>query len=253
MSGKTIGILGVCAIAAVAAAIWYLERPAAPVVVAPPVAHTPPPLAGEVERRAAAAPLPPPEVAAPATLEGSDAAARMAIADFAPQLLQWLTPPEQIRKWVALVDQLADGAVPVEQRPLAYPLQPFQIERRGDAIVADRANYERATALIDAFTAIPPARLVQYYRGWQPLLEKSYRELGRGGSFEQRLLLAVQRIEAVKPLPSQPELVQPGVYFQFADTGYENASELEKLMWRVGPENSRRLQEHLRAIEASMR
>lgn len=114
--------------------------------------------------------------------------------------------------------------------------------------MADRTNYERARALIDAFTAIPPVRLAQYYRGWQPLLDKSYRELGRSGNFEQRLRFAIQRIEAVKPLPPQSQLVQPGVYYKFADPIYENASELEKLMWRLGPDSTRRIQGYLRAI-----
>ena len=251
MNSKAIGIIGVVAVAAIGAAIWYTQQPAAPVAppqpVPAPVTPAPTPDTGAVTR--AAPPLPPPDVPPPAALEGSDDAVHAAVANFGPQLQQWLTPKDQVRKWVTLVDQIADGTVPVEQRPLTYKLKPFAVAREGDALVPDKTNYTRATALIDALTAIPPERLAAYYRGWRPLLEKAQKELGGDKSFDNRLRAALQRIVAVRPLPDkQPALEQPSVYYTYADPRYEKAGAVDKFMWRLGPDNSKRLQAYVNKL-----
>lgn len=241
------------AVVIVGGAVWYLQRPdavqtpvAAPVPVAAP---TPASSSGEVERRPPPPSLPAPAVSAPVSANNSDGAVHAAVADFAPQLLQWLTPKEQVRRWIAMVDQLADGSLPIEQRPLTYPMQPFKVVRREHTMSMDRSNFARMAPLVDAFTAIPPERMAQYYQTWRPLLEKTYRELGRGGSFDQRLRVAIQRVEAAKPLPDLPELVRPSVYYKYADPAQEKANDVQKLLWRMGPDNAQRVQEYLKKLE----
>ena len=55
-----------------------------------------------------------------------------------------------------------------------------------------------------------------------------------------------------QPLPEQPELVRPSVYYRYADAKYENASDLQKFMWRIGPDNALRLQRYLRELEQAL-
>lgn len=244
-AGLVIGVL-----LAVGAA-WYLSRststdtPDAAATTAPagPIARSEPapaPIEGD-------APLVPP----PPTLDASDAAVQQVFADLSPQLSQWLVPEAQVRRWVALVDQLADGALP-DRRPLNFPMSAFAVRRDGDKLLPDPSSYARATALIDAVTAIPPARVGPYYRAWYPRLEEAYRELGRGEGFDKRLHLALQRVIAVKPLPAPPALARPVVFYTYADSRYENASELEKLLWRLGPDNMQRVQNYARELEQAL-
>ncbi|MDB6061747.1 MAG: hypothetical protein JWM78_1850 [Verrucomicrobiaceae bacterium] len=211
---------------------------------------------GASEESDGPAPLPagatPPKVAVPDNLDNSDAAVQKALSDLAPQITQWLMPEAQIRKWVMLVDQVADGAVQREYRPLNYPMPPFQIRHGGDKLLLDPSNYQRATLLINVVTAIPPARLAPYYRTWYPRLNEAYRELGRGGGFDKRLHLAIDRILAAQPLTGTPELIRPSVYYKYADSEYENASDLQKFLWRIGPDNTLRLQKYLRSFEQAL-
>jgi hypothetical protein len=193
-----------------------------------------------------------PAVGAPFELDHSDGQVRAAVADIAARFAQWLTPEEQIRKWVILVDQLADGKLPAKDRPLSYPMKTFTIHMEGEKKLLDPSNYTRADALIDAFTAIPVQSLAAYYHAWKPLLEKAYRELGRKGTFEQRLHAALDRVEAVHSPTGQPELVQPVVYFKYADETLEKASDVEKLMWRLGPKNTQKVQDYLHKLEPEL-
>jgi hypothetical protein len=237
---------------------WYLQReypsavksvaldtpPAQPVArPAGPSPRTAPPAAANESK---------PSVGAPFELDHSDGQARAAVADIAARFSQWLTPEEQVRKWVVLVDQLADGKLPVKDRPLAYPLPAFAIRLEGEKKQLDPSNYARADALIDAFTAIPVQSLAAYYHAWRPLLDKAYRELGGKGNFEQRLHAAIDRVEAVHSLTVQPELVQPVVYYKYADDTLESASDVEKLMWRLGPKNTQKVQDYLHKLEPEL-
>jgi hypothetical protein len=153
---------------------------------------------------------------------------------------------------VVLVDQIADGKLPAKDRPLAYPMTPFAIRLEGEKMLLEEANYARADALIDVFTAIPVQSLAAYYHAWRPLLDKAYRELGGKGNFEQRLHAAFDRVEAVHSLTAQPELVQPVVYYKFVDPTLETASDVEKLMWRLGPKNTQKVQDYLHKLEPAL-
>lgn len=200
----------------------------------------------------ASAPAAKPRVGAPFELDHSDGQARAAVADIAAQFAQWLTPEEQVRKWVVLVDQIADGKLPEKNRPLHYPMPKFAVQRDGDRMLLDPADYARADRLVDTVTAIPIDALVAYYHAWRPLLDKAYAELGGRGGFDKRLRAALARVESVHSLTAQPELVQPVVYYKFADSTLEEASDVEKLMWRLGPANTQKLQDYLHKLEAAL-
>lgn len=244
-------VLTVTAVAVIGAGVWYMQRSEAPAPAAViPTNQAAPAQLGEIERSTVATDdLPTPAVKPPSTVGDSDDAVRAVAEHIAPPLLQWLKPTEQIRRWVALVDQMAEGSVPPNNRPLDYPVTPFKVDKHGNALRLDKANYQRAVELIDAVTAIPPEKLAAYYRAWEPLFEKAYRELGRKGSFDQRLRLALQRMNAVAPLPTEPKLERPSVYYTYADDAYEKATDVDKLMWRLGPDNAQRLQAYLRELE----
>lgn len=238
---------------------WYLQReyPSAVQSVALPTPSAQP-LAREAGPSPRSAPAPAaanaikPTVGAPFELDHSDSVARAAVADIAARFAQWLTPEEQVRKWVVLVDLIADGKLPAKDRPLVYPMPTFAIHLEGEKLMLAPTNYGRADALIDAFTAIPVQSLAAYYHAWHPLLDKAYRELGGKGTFAQRLQAAFDRVEAVHSLTIQPELVQPVVYYKYADPTLENASDVEKLMWRLGPKNTQKVQDYLHKLEPEL-
>lgn len=255
MNGKIIAVI--VAVLAIGAVGWYLQRDATEDDRVETALPQPEPQAtelGEVERDDAAqetasevAVLPPP------TLDESDEPVRSAAADLATRLAAWVTPEEQVRKWVLLVDMAADGKVPARNRPLNYPMATFKAsETDEEQYRFDTANYGRTGELVEVLVNIPPQKVADYYRVWHPLLQQAYAELGKPDSFDERLRLAIERVLAAQPLPAPPELERPNVFYTYADPAREKASDLDKLLWRLGPDNTQRLQNYLREVQSHL-
>jgi hypothetical protein len=191
-------------------------------------------------------------IAPPEQLDSSDAQVSRALEEMAPQLLAWLTPKEQVRKWVAMAANLSDGDLVSKNRPLAYPMEPFQVSRENGSLTMSNANFERTKDLIDGVTTIPPAKLAAYYRQWSPTLEKAYTELGMDGNFHAHFVSLVDRALATPTLSKPPKLSQPHVLYTYSDEELEQASDLNKLMWRLGPDNMAKLQAYLRELKMAL-
>lgn len=254
-----------------AAAVWlFLPRDtqdtatdiSAPALTAPAAADsatTPPALA-----ESGAAPSPTPSTAPDSTsnqpvrddvvppplhLTASDAVVLAAVTQLSPEVVQWLLPDDQIRKWVATINLLAEGKFPVKDRPLEVALPPFQVRTQGETLLLERNNYRRASALVKALTEMPPSRVARHYEAWRPLLEQAQEELGNGKQFDERLQTAIARVLAVQPLTGEIELKAGVLKYTYADGTLEKASALEKALWRLGPSNTLRIQNFLRHLQ----
>ena len=235
------------------------EKQLNPVIRELPPTSALPPAAEETTASTPPAQTLPQLVTAPTDLGQSDTQTREAIRELpqrqavANQLLQWLTPREQIRKWVLLVDNVAMGKVPTKNRPLEFALTPFAVTGGETDPVLAESNFNRLDPLVDAFVTLDPELMARYYQAWESLLQEAYGELGQPGPFRTRLLEAMDRVLAVEPWAQMPiALKRPSVYFRFADPEREAASELEKLLWRMGPRNTIRIQSQLRDIKLAL-
>lgn len=248
----------VTAIAIAAGAAWWWQQQRATPALAPTARVQLPlqvPVAQSVQRdepapATAAAPVREiPAIAVPGMLDGSDEMTRSAANELSPTLLKWLLPAEQIRKWVALVDQLADGKLPTKNLPLLFPMPAFDTVRVDDAVRMNPTNFTRANLLIETVIAIDQQKLADYYRAWRPILEAAYKELGGEGTFHSRLLLALQNVIEAPPPPSLPpggaRLERPKIFYVYANPVLEKNSGVTKLLWRLGPDNQRKLQDFL--------
>lgn len=187
-------------------------------------------------------------VAAPLALEESDAQVLLAAADFAPKLAQWLIPEQQIRKWILAIDLMADGKLPMRYRPLDYPMAAFAISPQEGDTIASENNYRRMTGIISVISSIDARQLARYYRQWSPILEKAYREQGKPDKFDQRLRQAISQVLASDALSGNPPLARPSVLYRYADESLEDASDIDKLLWRMGTDNSLELQQFIREL-----
>lgn len=185
----------------------------------------------------------------PTHLTASDAAVLAAMDSLNPTVVQWLLPDDQIRKWVASINLIADGKIPVKDRPLQAALPAFEVQKENDKLWMARANYRRASALVKSLTDMPPSRVAKHYAAWRPLLEQAQAELGNGKQFHERLHTAIKRVLAVQPLTGSVELKAGVMKYIYADEQMENATALEKALWRLGPSNTLRIQNYLRDLQ----
>lgn len=183
------------------------------------------------------------------TLNNSDPTFLDGVQKLAPKLMVWMTPDQQIRKWVAVVDNFADSKVPLQDRPLAYHIGKYNVDQRDEQIYVNPSNQNRANVLINSITQIPPQQLVNLYREWLPMLQEAYDELGKGGRFEERLEDAIENILAIESFNQISELKQPAVFYVYADKNLEETDKLTKLFWRLGPDNTKKVQAYLRQVK----
>lgn len=185
-------------------------------------------------------------ISPPAGLDGSDPVVRKAITDISPALLEWVLTDQQIRKWVMMVDLMADGHIPKHDRALSFPIKAFKVDVEIHTASARyfvaQENFSRTNQLIDVIAAMDPDRLVMYYEAWLPILNTAYQETGKKDQFDQRFKQAISRILNSEPVTVKPEVIKKGgIIYTYADPQLESANDVEKMMWRLGPENSGKL------------
>jgi hypothetical protein len=184
----------------------------------------------------------------PNSLSESDTQVISLVNDINPKFKAWITPAEQIRKWVSLIDRAAQGKMSTKHRPLTFKTNGFKVITKDGRLYADPENHKSYNTLIDTITSVRPDILVSYYHYWSPIFDTAYAELGNGNSFSKPFRLAVENILAVKPLAiEQAELKKPtSIIYKYINPEIENNSEITKWVWRIGPENTNKLQNYLR-------
>jgi hypothetical protein len=240
-----------------AAGVFYLRSRNAPLPAAPtaPVASTPTapepgiahPLPGAAGNAGSAAPLP--------ELADSDVPLRDALAQLssADAVKDFLVPQDVIRKMVVTIDNLPRQKVAVEKRPTT-PI-PGSFVANGDELhsTLDARNFERYKAMVAVISKLDARQLAAVYIHFYPLFQQSYQNLGYpNGYFNDRLVEVIDNLLAA-PEPKAPiELVRPNVMYTFADPALESRSAGQKLLIRMGPENSRALKAKLTELKAAV-
>ncbi len=258
---KTTPYIAIAAVLIIATGLYVYTKPGkqAETVSVPEVAEpitAPAPSAPvQAEEPPMPAPAPEPEkpvkpalIAPPPSLDTSDAAVINLVNNLSPELTAWLVPEEQIRKWVLTVDLLAEGKTPRKYQPLNYPMPKFSVTKEDGKIYPDESNFNRASRLIEVIEKIEPTKVAEYIRYWQPLGDSAYGELGKDGQFLSKVKQALDQILNAKPQPENPVLVQPSVFFMYEDKELQNSSDIQKLLWRIGPDNTQKVQDYARKL-----
>jgi hypothetical protein len=223
-----------------------VEPPAT--VPAPPAEPVPPATPGVTE------PESPPEEPLP-PLSESDALVRDLAAGLSsqPGLSAWLAAGGLIQRFVAVVDNLAEGVSPRPNLVFLAPGASFRVTTRSGRLYVDPHSYDRYDGIADTIASLDPQRSVQLYRRLQPLCEDAYRELGHPqGSFDDVLRRASQSLLATPAIDGDIELTPKVVTYAFADPRLEALSPAQKHFLRMGPRTVRLVQGELRALVAAL-
>ena len=252
-------IVGVAVLIFVLAAggVYYLRSRNAPLPAAPtaPAASAPAatepgvehPLPAAAGNAGSATPLP--------ELADSDVPLRDALAQLssADAVKDFLMPQDVIRKIVVTVDNLPRQKVAVEKRPTTPIAGSFVA--RGDELhsTLDSRNFERYKPMVAVISKIDAKQLAAVYIHFYPLFQQSYQNLGYpNGYFNDRLVEVIDNLLAA-PEPKEPiDLIRPNVMYTFADPTLEARSAGQKLLIRMGPENSKALKAKLTELKAAV-
>ena len=166
---------------------------------------------------------------------------------------QFLVQENIVRHIVATIDNLPRKKVAVDLRPIKPTPGETAIANQGDSTTLGAANYARYAPFVHLVETTDPKTLASVYFHLYPLFQQAYEDLGYPGRFfNDRMVEVIDHLLAA-PEPQGPiELVQPKVFYQFADPKLEDLSAGQKLLIRMGPANERSLKAKLRDLRAEL-
>jgi Protein of unknown function (DUF3014) len=170
-----------------------------------------------------------------------------------PAAAQFLVPENIVRHIVVTVDNLPRKKVAVDLRPVKPTPGETVVATQSDTTTLSTANYARYTPFVRLVESADPKTLATVYFHLYPLFQQAYEDLGYPGRFfNDRLVEVIDHLLAA-PEPQGPiELVQPKVFYQFADPKLEDLSAGQKLLIRMGPANERALKAKLRDLRVEL-
>lgn len=156
-----------------------------------------------------------------------------------------------VHRFVSTVDNLPRKTLPLSYLPLKPPGGTFAASGSDEALAIAGNNAARYAPYIQLAEAVDAKTLVGIYVHFYPLFQEDYRALGYpSGYFNDRLVQTIDDLLAAPEVSAPPALVQPKVFYQYADPDLESRSAGQKIMMRMGPENAARIKAKLREIRA---
>ena len=199
-------------------------------------------------------PAPQREVPLPA-LDESDTEVQGGLTELVgPEAVTELLSPERIiRNVVVTLDNAAREKMALNQRPVKPTGGKFVVSGADETLAIAPANYSRYTPFVTVVNKLDASTLVGLYRGLQPLFQQAYEDLGNPNKlFNTRLLEVIDHLLQTPDVTGPVRLVQPSVYYRYADPKLEALSSGQKLLLRMGPENAGIIKAKLRQIQAAL-
>ncbi|MCH9647101.1 MAG: DUF3014 domain-containing protein [Deltaproteobacteria bacterium] len=188
-------------------------------------------------------------------LEESDSFLREAVSNLSahPQLAKWLVTEGLARRFVVVVDNLAEGVSPRVHLPFLGPKGSFQVVEEAGEVRVDPVSFQRYDTVTDAFTSLDLAGTTELYDQLEPLFQEAYEELGYPDrAFHGTLVKAIDHLLAT-PVPTGDEvLAQKVLTYDYSDPRLAGLSPAQQQLLRTGPDNVRRIQAKLRQIRGSI-
>jgi hypothetical protein len=221
----------------------------------PAIAATPPPVAAP-EEPAIKHPLPAAQQqeALPALNESDDTiqGAVKGIIGEKP-FEQIFIPDDLVRHIVVTIDNLPEQKVAEKIRALKPVPGKFAVQGSDVAPVLDPANYARYESLVKLLASTDTKQLIATYTRYYPLFQEAYESLGHPPEyFNDRLVVVVDHLLETPEVHDPVRLVQPSVYYQFADPQLESLSAGQKALIRMGSANAAQVKAKLREVRRGL-
>jgi Protein of unknown function (DUF3014) len=166
-----------------------------------------------------------------------------------PAWAKWLLNDGLVRRFVASVDNVAEGRAPKAHLGFLAPKGEFRArESRGEATI-DPATYRRYDVVADVVGSLDAAGCAKLYQETRPLFRDAYRDLGYPDrNFDDTLKKAIQVLLATPEPRGDLRLRRAVKSWKLADSDYEALSPAQKQLLRFGPENMAKIKRKLREI-----
>ncbi|EGM68204.1 DUF3014 domain-containing protein [Shewanella sp. HN-41] len=154
------------------------------------------------------------------------------------------------RQFVVFVDNLAQGELTRKVSPIKGPEKLFTVSEITNKVYLNPDSYHRYDAYVTVIASMDEQSLMNTYKQLTPLLDEAFAELGYSNAkFNDRMLQAIKVLLAAPIIEDPIELNSISVNYQFVDPNLEALPSAQKLLIRMGPENTRKVKIALRKLE----
>ena len=173
-----------------------------------------------------------------------------------PMLSRWLLKDTYVSEFVRLVVNINQSQTKQSLndfeafQPSAF--KPLMIDNQPYLGSTSFNRYNQLARLVDGLDA---RSLVDLLDRTKQLTQAEYSRYGipaSRGDFKEQLKRAMDKVIAVNVSQNRIPLSQDSVLHKFESSSLERASDVEKLMYRMGPRNSRLIQVKLREVRGQM-
>ncbi|MDP4029999.1 MAG: DUF3014 domain-containing protein [Gallionella sp.] len=252
---KNLGITVALGVLLAGLAAFFLWQPSPPKPAPTPVqvqAPLPPPPKPEVSQVIETAPTPAPLPA----LGDSDHLVLDALAGLIDNktLLSIFRAERIIRHIVATVDNLPRKRAPMNVMPVKRASGEFITADKEANLTISPRNAARYSPYVKIAQLADAKKLVELYVRLYPLFQQAYEELGYPQLyFNDRLIVALDDLLAAPDIKEPVRLVQPGVYYLFAEPGLEERSSGQRILMRIGSSYATVIKDKLREIRQELK
>ncbi len=174
-----------------------------------------------------------------------------------PSVLTFLQLDGFVRRVVVTVDNLSRGHAAARLWPVVPTPDRFMVTQQGTATLLADSNAARYRPFVQFASGLNTAKAAAFYSKWYPLFQSAYEELGYPGKyFNDRLVQVIDQMLATPELTGPVKLVltevkgsvptiRPWVRYEYADAALEARPAGQKMLMRMGTENSRVLKAKL--------
>lgn len=222
----------------------------------PPVELPVPPASDEPRYPVPATPREPQEPVMPLpALDESDEAIQGSLEELFRQetVREILNPENIIRNVVVTVDNLPREKLGVQMRPVKPAMDAFRTSGTEAAITMNPDNYARYQPFVELARVADAKQVTRLYFRFYPLFQQAYDDLGDAPrNFNDRMVEVIDHLLATPEVQGPIRLMQPKVFYQFADPELEAMSAGQKILIRMGSENAAVIKAKLQEIRAEL-
>ena len=233
-----------------------------PTLVAPPTIEVAPIVKPEIPKKQSVSlptkkSLPPAESIAvkQPSLNDSDAIAFESAQQLStqPKYTSLLVNQDMIRSLVVFVDNLARGELVSNFTPLAKPSEPFSVIERDNHIYINPESYKRYNVYANIIASINVKSAIRQYNDLKPLFHQAYQEIGyTDNEFDSHLVQAIELTLDTPVIRDPIPLVAPSAMYKFEDPALEALPATQKLLIRMGPDNTVKVKAKLQELEDAL-
>ena len=190
------------------------------------------------------------------TLEESDAKIKEILLENIGEDLvnQIFTRTGFIHRFVVTIDSLPKKKLPIKFR--LFPPTPgtFLIQKEpNDKFTIDPENFSRYSPYMQLLNMLESKQFVKWYMRYYPLIQEAYDALGfKNRYFNDRFIFVIDRLLKTPEVVGTSQLVQPKVFYEYADPALEKLSSGQKILLRIGPANMTMVKAKLKEIRKGL-